>query len=84
VYEYFVPYYFAPNAVLPWLSNVLLLVLSLSRHSQGEDPDALNNVKIGEFLVEGLLEVPRGNVINVLLLVLSLSRHSGLLDNEDK
>jgi molecular chaperone DnaK (HSP70) len=34
---------------------------------QGEDPDALNNVKIGEFLVEGLLEVPRGNVITLTL-----------------
>ena len=34
---------------------------------QGEDPDALNNVKIGEFLVEGLLDVARGNVITLTL-----------------
>jgi molecular chaperone DnaK (HSP70) len=34
---------------------------------QGEDPDALNNVEIGEFLVEGLLDVPAGNVITLTL-----------------
>jgi molecular chaperone DnaK (HSP70) len=30
---------------------------------QGEDPDALNNTKIGEFRVEGLSKVPAGNPI---------------------
>ncbi len=34
---------------------------------QGEDPDALNNVKIGEFRVEGLLDVASGNVITLTL-----------------
>jgi molecular chaperone DnaK (HSP70) len=34
---------------------------------QGEDPDALNNTKIGEFLVEGLRDVPAGNVITLTL-----------------
>ncbi len=34
---------------------------------QGEDPDALNNVKIGEFLVEGLQNVEAGNVITLTL-----------------
>ncbi|WP_428357377.1 Hsp70 family protein [Methyloprofundus sp.] len=34
---------------------------------QGEDPDALNNVKIGEFRVEGLLDVAAGNVITLTL-----------------
>jgi len=34
---------------------------------QGEDPDALNNVKIGEFRVEGLLDVAEGNVITLTL-----------------
>jgi molecular chaperone DnaK (HSP70) len=34
---------------------------------QGEDPDALNNVEIGEFLVEGLLDVPAGNIITLTL-----------------
>jgi molecular chaperone DnaK (HSP70) len=30
---------------------------------QGEDPDALNNTEIGAFRVEGLSDVPAGNVI---------------------
>jgi len=30
---------------------------------QGEDPDALNNTEIGSFKVEGLSDVPAGNVI---------------------
>jgi molecular chaperone DnaK (HSP70) len=34
---------------------------------QGEDPDALNNVKIGEFVVEGLQHVEEGNIIIVTL-----------------
>lgn len=34
---------------------------------QGEDPDALNNVKIGEFRVEGLLDVAAGNIITLTL-----------------
>ena len=34
---------------------------------QGEDPDALNNVKIGEFLVEGLQNVESGNVVTLTL-----------------
>jgi len=34
---------------------------------QGEDEDALNNIKIGEFMVSGLRDVPSGNVITVKL-----------------
>ena len=34
---------------------------------QGEDPDALNNVKIGEFLIEGLQDVGAGNIITLTL-----------------
>ena len=34
---------------------------------QGEDPDALNNIKIGEFRVEGLQDVDAGNVITLTL-----------------
>ena len=34
---------------------------------QGEDPDALNNIKIGEFRVEGLLDVDAGNIITLTL-----------------
>lgn len=39
---------------------------------QGEDPDALNNVKIGEFLIEGLQDVGAGNII-ILALDLDLN-----------
>ncbi len=38
---------------------------------QGEDPDALNNIKIGEFTVENLSKVPAGNPI-ILQLALDL------------
>lgn len=34
---------------------------------QGEDPDALNNIKIGEFLVEGLQDVEAGNIVTITL-----------------
>jgi molecular chaperone DnaK (HSP70) len=34
---------------------------------QGEDPDALNNIKIGEFLIEDLKNVPAGNIITLTL-----------------
>ncbi|WP_069472713.1 Hsp70 family protein [Candidatus Marithrix sp. Canyon 246] len=43
---------------------------------QGEDSDALNNIQIGEFMVEGLNEVPQGNPI-LLKLELDLN---GILD----
>ncbi len=39
---------------------------------QGEDPDALNNTEIGAFRVEGLSDVPAGNVI-VLTLALDVN-----------
>ncbi len=39
---------------------------------QGEDPDALNNIQIGEFKVKGLSRGPAGNVI-VLQLALDLN-----------
>lgn len=38
---------------------------------QGEDPDALNNIQIGEFVIEGLSPVPLGNPI-LLRLALDL------------
>jgi molecular chaperone DnaK len=34
---------------------------------QGEDPDALNNIEIGEFMIKGLRDVPSGNVITLRL-----------------
>jgi molecular chaperone DnaK (HSP70) len=30
---------------------------------QGDDPDALNNILVGQFLIEGLMRVPAGNEI---------------------
>lgn len=53
---------------------------------QGEDPDALNNIKIGEFLVEGLQDVEAGNIITItlaldlngILQVSALEKASGL------
>jgi molecular chaperone DnaK (HSP70) len=34
---------------------------------QGEDPDALNNIEIGQFFIEGLRDVPAGNVVTLTL-----------------
>lgn len=34
---------------------------------QGEDPDALNNIRIGEFRIGGLQDVKAGNVVTVTL-----------------
>lgn len=34
---------------------------------QGEDPDALNNVNIGEFRIEGLQDIAAGNIITMTL-----------------
>ena len=53
---------------------------------QGEDPDALNNTEIGSFRIEGLSDVPAGNVIittfaldvNGILKVTSKEKRSGL------
>jgi molecular chaperone DnaK (HSP70) len=53
---------------------------------QGEDPDALNNTEIGSFLIEGLSDVPAGNVIvttfsldlNGILHVSSREKRTGL------
>ena len=53
---------------------------------QGEDPDALNNTEIGRFRVEGLRDVPEGNLvtatfsldINGILNVTALEKETGL------
>lgn len=53
---------------------------------QGEDPDALNNIRIGSFRIEGLSKVPAGNVIvttfsldiNGILKVTSREKRTGL------
>lgn len=56
---------------------------------QGEDPDALNNIEIGKFLIEGLRNVPQGNKIittfsldlNGLLHVSTKEKDTGLEKN---
>jgi molecular chaperone DnaK (HSP70) len=53
---------------------------------QGEDPDALNNIRIGAYRIEGLSDVPAGNTIvttfsldiNGILQVTSREKRSGL------
>jgi len=53
---------------------------------QGEDPDALNNTEIGSFRIEGLSDVPAGNIIvttfsldvNGILHVTSREKRTGL------
>ena len=53
---------------------------------QGEDPDALNNTEIGSFRIEGLSDVPAGNIIvttfsldvNGILHVSSREKRTGL------
>ncbi len=53
---------------------------------QGEDPDALNNTELGSFRIEGLSDVPAGNVIittfaldvNGILHVTSREKRTGL------
>ncbi|MDJ0893262.1 MAG: Hsp70 family protein [Gammaproteobacteria bacterium] len=53
---------------------------------QGEDPDALNNTEIGSFRIEGLSDVPAGNVIvttfsldvNGILHVTSREKRTGM------
>ncbi len=54
---------------------------------QGEDPDALNNIEIGRFMIEGLRKAPAGKAIittftldvNGLLQVTSREKSTGLL-----
>ncbi len=56
---------------------------------QGEDPDALNNTELGSYLVEGLGNVPAGNIIvttfalnlDGILQVTSVEKRSGLKKN---
>jgi len=54
---------------------------------QGEDPDALNNIAIGRFMIEGLRDAPAGNPlittfsldVNGILQVTSREKESGLV-----
>jgi len=71
------PYQFVPiihkNSVLPARKSEAFMTYQdnqrevMVRIFQGEDPDALNNVEIGEFRVENLLDVPAGNIITLTL-----------------
>ncbi|MBD9356998.1 Hsp70 family protein [Methylomonas albis] len=71
------PYQYIPivhkNSVLPVRKSEAFETFSDNQREvnvrifQGEDPDALNNIEIGEFLVEGLLDVPAGNIITLTL-----------------
>jgi molecular chaperone DnaK (HSP70) len=71
------PFTFVPiihkNSVLP-NRKTEAFVTSFDRQEtadlsiyQGENPDALSNIKIGDFLVEGLKDVDAGNVITLTL-----------------
>ncbi len=67
------PYAFVPlirsNTAIPVTKSEAFSTISDSQKTidvkvyQGEDPDALNNTEIASFLIEGLSDVPAGNVI---------------------
>jgi molecular chaperone DnaK len=71
------PYQFIPiihkNSVLPVRKSEAFMTYQDGQKMvevtvyQGEDPDALNNIKIGEFMVEDLQNVPAGNIITLTL-----------------
>ncbi|MBS3965046.1 MAG: Hsp70 family protein [Methylomonas sp.] len=71
------PYQYVPiihkNSVLPTRKSEAFMTHQDSQREvkvrifQGEDPDALNNIEIGEFLIEDLLDVPAGNIITLTL-----------------
>jgi len=71
------PFQFVPiihkNSVLPARKSEAFMTYQDGQRQvnvrifQGEDPDALNNVEIGEFMVEDLLDVPAGNIITLTL-----------------
>ena len=80
------PYMYIPiiqkNSSLPIMKTEVFYTMRDNQEAvevkiyQGEDADALNNIQIGEFMVEGLNEVPQGNPI-LLKLELDLN---GILD----
>jgi molecular chaperone DnaK (HSP70) len=73
----FYPYMYVPvihkNSVLPNRKMEAFITSSDGQEAvevtiyQGEDPDALNNIKIGEFRIEGLRDVAAGNVLTLTL-----------------
>ncbi|MDD1620545.1 MAG: Hsp70 family protein [Methylococcaceae bacterium] len=71
------PYQFVPvihkNSVLPARKSEAFMTFQDGQREvrvsiyQGEDPDALNNIEIGEFMIEDLRDVPAGNIITLTL-----------------
>lgn len=71
------PFQFIPiihkNSVLPARKSDAFMTFQDGQKTvqvkiyQGEDPDALNNIEIGEFMVEDLRDVPAGNIITLTL-----------------
>lgn len=71
------PYKYVPiiekNSTLPLTKTEVFFTLFDQQEKvdmriyQGEDPDALNNHQIGQFMVEGLSKVPAGNPILLTL-----------------
>jgi molecular chaperone DnaK (HSP70) len=73
----FYPYKYTPiihkNSALPLAKSEVFFTMRDNQEAveikifQGEDDDALNNIQIGEFTVEGLSQVPEGNPIIISL-----------------
>jgi len=71
------PYMFVPiihkNSALPTRKTEAFMTSHDGQEAveviiyQGEDPDALNNIKIGEFRIEGLQDVEAGNILTLTL-----------------
>ena len=71
------PFQFVPiihkNSVLPTRKSDAFMTFQDGQRAvdvtiyQGEDPDALNNIEIGKFMVEDLQDVPAGNIITLTL-----------------
>ena len=71
------PFQFIPiihkNSVLPARKSEAFMTFQDGQREvkvrifQGEDPDALNNIEIGEFMIEDLRDVPAGNIITLTL-----------------
>ncbi len=67
------PYYFVPiiakNTPIPVTKSEVFYTMHDNQEEvivniyQGENPDALQNIKIGEFIIKGLSKVPAGNEI---------------------
>jgi molecular chaperone DnaK len=90
------PYMYIPiiqkNSSLPMMKTDVFYTMRDNQEAveiriyQGEDTDALNNIQIGQFMVEGLNEVPQGNPIllkleldlNGILNVSAVEKNTGL------